>query len=357
MTLILDGHKLIYHLDRVNDWKNNKRIPPISIDWALTQECPYKCIYCYSKLQKNRQKKKITKDIAYHLLEDAKDIGVKATSLVSDGESTIVPFFYDTVNYGYQLGLNMSVGTCGYPLKSEKLPNLLESLTYLRFNISAGEPKRYSEIHGVPEKYFYKVIDIIKQCVDIKRENGLKTTLGLQMVLMPEFKDQIIPLSKLGKDLGVDYTVIKHCGDNEKGSLGVDYNKYKKLYSILKKAETLTNNKYIVKVKWSKIDTGKNRRYIQCYGTPFLLQISGSGIVAPCGSFFSKEYKKYHIGNISKGDRLKDLWNSEIYWKKMGMVSCKTFDARKDCEVLCIHDKINEFLWDIKNPPEHINFI
>lgn len=41
---------------------------------------------------------------------------------------------------------------------------------------------------------------------------------GLQMVLMPDFSDQIVPLAKLGKKLGVDYLVIKHCSDDEDGS-------------------------------------------------------------------------------------------------------------------------------------------
>ena len=44
----------------------------------------------------------------------------------------------------------------------------------------------------------------IKYAVDLKKL-GLKVTLGIQMVLMPEFKDEIIPFAKLAIDLGVDY--------------------------------------------------------------------------------------------------------------------------------------------------------
>jgi len=43
------------------------------------------------------------------------------------------------------------------------------------------------------------------------------------MVLMPEFKDEIISFSQLALDLGVDYGVIKHCSDDEFGPLGIDY--------------------------------------------------------------------------------------------------------------------------------------
>ena len=62
-------------------------------------------------------------------------------------------------------------------------------------------------------------------CPDKKGKN-LPVTLGIQMVLLPRFKDDIIPFAILGRELGVDYAVIKHCSDDETGSLGVDYNQY-----------------------------------------------------------------------------------------------------------------------------------
>lgn len=75
----------------------------------------------------------------------------------------------------------------------------------------------------------------------------------MQMVLMPEFKDQIIPLTKLGKELGVDYLVIKHCSDDENSTLGVDYSKYETLVDLLKEAESYSTENYQVSAKWSKI--------------------------------------------------------------------------------------------------------
>ena len=72
------------------------------------------------------------------------------------------------------------------------------------------------------------------------------------MVLMPEFKDEIIPFAKLAVDLGVDYGVIKHCSDDEMGNLGVDYSKYESMYDLLEKAEDMSNENTKVIVKWEK---------------------------------------------------------------------------------------------------------
>ena len=38
---------------------------------------------------------------------------------------------------------------------------------------------------------------------------------------MPEFKDEIIPFAQIGVDLGAYCAVIKHCSDDEEGSLGL----------------------------------------------------------------------------------------------------------------------------------------
>ncbi|MFA5042274.1 MAG: radical SAM protein, partial [Candidatus Paceibacterota bacterium] len=364
--IILDGHKLAWHKERIEAWLRGERIAPITIDCALTRRCTYNCVYCYGKLQKNDEKI-MTEDAIFRFLDNAAEIGVKAISFVSDGESTCSPYLYEAIKRGKKNGLDMALGTNGFLLKDKKLEEILPNLTYLRFNISAGEPKRYSEIHGVSEGCFYKVINTIKKAVEIKKKNNLPVTLGIQMVLMPQFAHQILPFALLGKKLGVDYAVIKHCSDDENGSLGIDYNKYFDLVDLLKEAEELSDKNYLVKAKWSKILSGGKRKYSQCYGPPFILQISGSGLVAPCGSLFNNRYKKFHIGNIVDTP-LKELWQSERYWKVMDYLASNKYDAKTMCGTLCLQHKVNEFLWDLKHgnavlkepkgeTPLHINFV
>ena len=176
-----------------------------------------------------------------------------------------------------------------------------------------------------------------------------------------------MPLSKLGRDLGVDYLVIKHCSDDEDGSLGVDYEKYSGMVDILKDAETFSQKNYVVKAKWSKILSGGKREYSRCYGPPFIMQFSGSGLVAPCGMLFNTKYKNYHIGNIAEKS-FKEIWQSDRYWDVISRISSLKFDARTMCGSLCLQHKVNEYLWDLRqggnqrqcketNPPMHVNFI
>jgi MoaA/NifB/PqqE/SkfB family radical SAM enzyme len=364
--LILDGTKLAWHKDRVDAWLRGERIAPITMDCALTRACSYRCVYCYGQLQANDEKR-MTRDVIYRFLDDSAEIGVKAVSFVSDGESTCSPHLYDAIIRGKANGLDMALGTNGYLLKDERLAEILPALTYLRFNISAADPHRYGEIMGVPPEWLAKVVETIRKCVQIKRNNNFPVTLGLQMVLMPEFADQILPFARLGKELGVDYSVIKHCSDDEEGSLNVNYDGYAALEGLLHEAESLSSSDYLVKAKWSKILSKGRRSYSRCFGPPFILQLSGSGLVAPCGMLFNSKYKDYHIGNIAETS-FKEIWKSERYWEVMNRLASDKFDARTMCGTLCLQHKVNEFLWDLKHgnlqlsapsgpPPPHLNFI
>lgn len=365
-NLILDGHKLQWHRDRVEAWLAGEHIAPITIDLALTRRCGMRCVYCYGQLQANDEKK-MTRDIIYRFLDDAAEIGVKAVSLISDGESTCSPHLYDTILRAKENGLDISLATNGVRLNDYRLEDILPALTYIRFNISAADPKRYASIHGCPAAWQDKVLNTIRECVRIKKRLALPITIGTQMVLMPDFGDQVLPLTRLSKELAVDYLVIKHCSDDELGSLGINYTKYAGMTDLLKEAEALSDENYLVQVKWSKILAGRDRTYSRCYGPVFMPQFSGSGLVAPCGMLFNRRYKKqFHIGNLVETS-FKEIWKSDRYWEVMDFIASDQFDPRHDCGCLCLQHVCNTYLWSLKNgakleeptgdPPLHINFI
>lgn len=364
--LILDGTKIAWHLERVQAWERGERIAPITIDMALTRACNFACEYCYAMLQEN-DRKVITQRVIYDFLEDCAEIGVKGISLVSDGESSISPVFADTIRRGSELGISMAVGTNALALTKLRLEEILPHLTYLRVNISAGERTRYAEIMGVKEEWFDRVCQNIRDMVEIKRRRGLGVTIGMQMVVMPGYGDQILPLARLGRELRPDYLVLKHCSDSEDGELGVDYGGYRQLHDLLREAEALSDETYRVVVKWSKIEAEGQRSYQRCYGPPFILQLSGSGLVAPCGMLFNERYRKFHIGNICE-QRFRDIWASDRYWEVMRYLSSPQFNAQKMCGSLCLQHKVNEVLdarrkglVDLRRPegvvPAHLDFI
>ena len=329
-ALVLDSHKLGLHMDRVEAWDRGERIAPVTVDMALTRACSARCAFCYAMVQESQERHGITETHAKHLLDDFREVGVRGVSLVSDGESTLSKAYVPFVQHAKSIGLDVAQATNGWEFAPEKQAQVLPHMTWLRFTVAAGTPAGYSRImFKGPEhtQVFDRAMSHIRHAVEFKRKHGLSVTLGIQMVLMPEFKDEILPFAQLGVDLGVDYAVIKHCSDDEWGSLGVNYKDYEALYPLLEQAEALSTDQTKVIVKWNKIEAEGVAPYQRFYGPQFLLQLSGSGLLAPAGQFFNARYSKFHIGDITE-ERFKDLFKSERYWRTMHYLASERFDAR-----------------------------
>ena len=363
--MILDGHKLPWHMDRVAAWERGERIAPITIDMALTRKCDAACSFCYAMLHEN-EGGEITEEVIDAFLEDSARMGVKGISLVSDGESLLSPVYARTIIGATARGMCVASGTNGFRFTDSLLSEVLPHLSYLRFNVSGGTPERYCQIMGVKPAFWERVNNNIRAAVHIKREHNLSVTLGIQMVLMPKDADQVLPFARLAVELGVDYGVIKHCSDDEYGSLGINYDGYAALHDLLAAAEAHSTPQTKVIVKWNKIKDEGKREYQRCYGPPFLIQISGSGLVAPCGMLFNDRYAKFHIGNITE-QRWMDIWQSERYWEVMRYLGSDDFNAQKMCGTLCLQHMVNTALdrhvKGIKlqpadsSPPLHRNFV
>jgi len=329
-TLILDSHKLSYHTDRVEAWEAGERIAPVSVDMSLTRACGAMCTFCYAMMQESQARSSIKTSHALNLLDDFAAIGIRSVSLVSDGESTLSNAYVPFIQHAAKLGIDVGNATNAWEWEPEKIEQVLPHLTWVRFTVAAGRPESYAKImYKGPEhtEVFDRAIKHIKYAVDLKKRNRLPVTLGIQMVLMPHLKDEIIPFAQLGLDLGVDYAVIKHCSDDEQHTLGIDYSQYESLHGLLKQAESMSNEQTKIIVKWDKIKDGDKPSYKRFYGPQFLLQISGSGLVAPSGMFFNARYSKLHIGNFTE-ERFIDIWKSERYWRAMNYLASPAFDAQ-----------------------------
>ena len=368
--LILDSHKLSYHYDRVQSWENGEHVPPVSVDMALTRACGAMCSFCYAMVQEPQERSTIKVKQALDLVDDFAEIGVKGVSLISDGESTLSKAYVPFIQHAAKSGIDVGNATNGWEWEPDKIDQVLPYLTWVRFTCAAGTPEGYSRIMFKSHEHtevFDRAMKHIRYAVELKKKLNLKVTLGIQMVLMPEFKDEIIPFSKLAVDLGVDYGVIKHCSDDEFGTLGVDYSKYEDMYDLLEQAERIGNDDTKIIVKWDKIKNKGKPTYKRFYGPQFLLQISGSGLVAPSGMFFNARYSKLHIGNFVD-ERFKDIFKSERYWKIMNYLASPNFDAQTMMGTLPIQHYASEALDNhlkgtIKilpkkgQKPLHVNFL
>jgi MoaA/NifB/PqqE/SkfB family radical SAM enzyme len=344
--LILDSHKLAYHFSRVEAWEKGEQIAPVSVDMALTRACGAMCSFCYAMVQEPNERASIKTQDALNLLDDFSDLGVKAVSLVSDGESTISKAYVPFIKHAAEVGIDIGNATNGWEFEKEKIDEVLPYMKWIRFTVGAGTPEGYAKIMYKGSEYtevFDRAISNIRYTVELKKKLNLEVTLGIQMVLTPELEKEIMPFAKLALHLEVDYAVIKHCSDDEFGTLGIDYSKYESMYPVIKKAENLSNEKTKIIAKWNKIKDKGVSSYNRLYGPQFLLQISGTGLVAPSGQFFNARYSKLHIGNFTE-ERFKDIFKSKRYKRIMDYIASPSFDAQTMMGTLPITHYLNQAL-------------
>jgi len=377
---LLDGCKMLFYPDKLEDFMNGKRISPVSIDMGIHKGCQIFCKFCYGIFQ-NKSADYIPTNSLLNIAEDCRKLGIKSIAIVGDGEPTLNKGLYPFVSALSENGIASAVATNGLLLDNSKIDILTNNCSWVRFNVS-GIRENYPVIHGKTTlKDFYRLEKLIKYAV----EHSKKATIGLQMVLIPDNFFDIIPFARWAVELGVDYAQIKQFSDAGKGMpMHFDMEQYKSVESLLKEAERLSNDKTKIKIKWKALEDSQNITlynkwdYDNCIDLPFLFQISGNGKCYPCGYLFNNE--EYCYGDITK-ERLYDIINSEKYWNIIEKI--RNMPLKELCFGQCRHCSGNQFmdrftkaykgnvketlielcgskeqyqLW-IDNPPEHIQFL
>lgn len=350
--LFLDGHKLLYHLDRVQDWLEDKDIAPIHAEISPTSLCNQRCRFCYRDFDGHKALM-LKSEVLLNLIQSLAKTGVKSVLLAGDGEPLLNPATPEAIILGKKIGLDMALNTNGVLLKTEIALKILPHLTWLRFSLMSNKPRHFSQLHGVPAQQLEIVLKNIKECVKIKKRYNLSVTLGIQQVLLKENAKDVYAEAKLSRQLGVDYYVLKPFSKHPKNIYGVDEDLHIRYQAHLKRAEKLTTDKFQVIIRWNTFADKGAREYDRCLGIPFIVQIAADGKVYSCCPFFGMP--RFSFGNLYKSSFEQILKGARR--KKVIKDILQNVDVHKECMTYCRHHQINKFLWNLKNVPQHVNFI
>jgi radical SAM protein with 4Fe4S-binding SPASM domain len=350
----IDDHKLHYHVRRVSDWLQGKNIYPVYMEISPSGACNHRCTFCGLDFMEYKARFLDPEILKVRLTELGK-LGLKSIMYAGEGEPFLHKDMPDIAVHTKKSGIDVAFTTNGVLMTPEKQEVILPVTKWIKVSCNAGSPATYTAIHRSRKDDFNKVIKNLENAVRLRMQNNYSCTLGLQMVLLPENQSEAGNLATICRDIGLDYLVIKPYSQHSQGESkiyeSISYENSQNLVEELAPYYT-KNFQVIVRTGTMQRWDSKNRDYKKCQALPFWSYIDSSGNVWGCSVYLGDD--RFLYGNIFK-QPFKEIWESEK--RKISLqVMEECFDP-ENCRINCRMDKINSFLWKLKHPPQHVNFI
>lgn len=347
----MDSHKLIYHPEIVSRWLKGENIYPIEIEISPSGSCNHRCIFCAVDYI-GYQSVFLKKDIILRDISQMSKKGLKSVICSGEGEPLLNKEMPDIVNGIKSCGVDVAMSTNGVLFSREKLLDCLASFTWVRYSVASMEENSYNKIQRGKQGDLKKVKDNLAEAVRIKNDRKLKTTLGVQCLLMPDNVSKISDMARELRGIGVDYLAVKpysqHLHSNN--VLQIDYDEMLELEQQLKEYETENFAVHFRAKAMKKMHHVK--KYKQCLGLPFMTHIDAKGNVWPCVAHIGTE--EFCYGNINE-KTFEKVWEGQRRQKVVENLN--GLDINKVCREACRLDEINKYLGQLKCPGEHVNFI
>lgn len=349
----IDSHKLIFHVERVAEWFKGKAICPLYLEIAPSGGCNHRCIFCALDYLMYKPQF-LDAGVLISAVKQAAKLGVKSVMYAGEGEPLLHKDIADIIHATKKACLDVSVTTNGVFLKKELARKVLKSLSWIRVSLNAGSAATYGRVHRARGADFENVLANLRDAVALKRKTGLATAIGVQFLLIPENAHEVLLLAGKLKKIGVDYFTVKPYSQHPLSGSHIDrrfhYGRYLKMGEQLRRFEDKNFKVAFRDVTMRRIEAAKD--YRRCLGLPFWAYINASGDVYACSAFLGDE--NFCFGNIYRED-FASIIRGRRRREVLGRVGA-TLDVAR-CRQACRLDKINSYLWELKHPGPHVNFI
>lgn len=357
----IDSHKLIFHPKRVaewlesrNNWNLSQKIYPIYVEVSPVGFCNHRCTFCALDFMEY-QNRKLDYEILKKRISEMAVLGVKSIMFAGEGEPTLYKELPEIIEHCDAVGIDTALTTNFVPLTEKGMNTFIKYCKWIKVSINGGTPENYSKIHRTPERDFFKAIDNMKKCVEFRKNNNYKCTIGAQLLLVNDNYHTVLNLAETLQETGIDYLVIKpysqHLESHTKIYENMDYSKYIDLKEKLEKYKTKNFN-VIFRINTMNKLIEHRERYSKCCSVPyFWAYIMSDGSVYGCSAFLTNN--NFNFGNIHK-NTFKEIWESDA--RKNCINYLENLNINK-CRINCRMDEINNYLWELTHPSEHVNFI
>jgi len=316
--------------------------------------CNHRCTYCgldFMDYKPNFLKTEILKE----RLSELGVLGLKSIMYAGEGEPFLHPEMVSIIEHTKESGIDVALTTNGVLLRKEIVERVLINTEWIKVSVNAGARETYARIHQSKPDDFDRVIENLSFAAETRKVKGNKCVLGMQLVLLPENQNEVVSLAKLARDIGMDYLVIKPYSQHPQSKTN-KYStiKYSDFEYLSEELDTINSEDFSVVFRNNAMEKWDNnhRNYEHCLALPFWSYIDAGGNVWGCSIYLGDDRFKY--GNIYERS-FKDIWEGVVRRNSLRWVE-EELDV-KQCRINCRMDEVNRYLWELKNPSNHVNFI
>lgn len=350
----LDGHKLTLHPRRVADWLEGKKISPLYLEMSPSGNCNHRCTFCAMDFRQYRQRF-LPADALAPKLSDLGARGVKAIHFSGEGEPFLNPEMPRLAAIAKDAGIDVAFSSNGVLLTPKKAEEVLPLASWIKISCAAGTAQTYAAIHRTKPDDFEHVFRNLEAAVSLRARHGYSCTLGMQMLLLPENRDEAVILARKAADIGLDYLVFKPFMElwqrDEVKNRNISYADIDDLAAAVEECATARFQVFFRR-EAMRHSSERSAPYARCLAIPFAMFVDSAGDVWGCCR--NVGVPAFYFGNLLT-QSVDEILNSAETEEKISVIE-NSYDISK-CYKCCRTDLINRYLWELRHPGKHVNFI
>lgn len=326
---------------------------PLHIRIKPTNVCNHNCWYCAYKVdhlqlgQDMVEKDYIPEDKMMEIIDDCKDMDVKAVTFSGGGEPFTYRYFTQTIKKLIKENIPFASLTNGSKLSGEIAELFAHNATWLRISIDGYDDESYAKARDVKVGEFSKIVQNMKEFANIKNRS---CNFGVSFIIDDKNYTKIYEFSKLMKSIGIDSIKLSGCVVANEGDKNNEYHKpffdEAKRLSI-KAKEELTDKNFEVFDSYHYLENKFDKDYTWCPYSQILPVIGADLNIYPC------QDKAYNLDNGLIGS-IKDVSLKEFWFDDKN----KFFKINPSvhCQNHCVANDKNKMILDYLDV-EHLGFV
>jgi len=343
-------------VERLKNWMNGKKAPPITIEINVTNRCNQKCLSCWQR-SGNINYSELPEKKWLDIVKEAGEMGVKEIRLPGSGEplvekELVLKIMEEAKKYGMN-GLLITNGTLFDKKSVEKIVTM--GWDNVTFSIDGPDAETNDYLRGVPSA-FESAIKWLGEFNRVKEKMKKdKPLLRINVVLSNKNYDKLDKMIELAHKMKCDavsvqpMTVFSQIGER----LKLDKKQLKELPEHIRKAKTLADKYRIHTNVESFIESevvekvnemnevmdletrgvGNSFLSLPCFEPWYNIVVTPDGLAGPCSMFGGKE-------GVSIEDKtLEDVWYGEHFTKiRQRLLAKDLFNFCKNCCVVVFEE-------------------